>query len=238
MFVVDIERFRALCALYFLNTIQPEELEELKSALNSGETELRKIFNQAKKAVKVSPIAGRFIDTYISDSESYVKESKIKAVWNYSFIRLLLSYWLRKIKIKFVLALSLFLFAAIVTISFFTFHLLNEVKDLKGQMSLQISGLNTKEELVNVLQSKDIIMFNMPGQNIDPEGYGRIIWSPSAHNAILQVEDLPPAGRGKIYRLWLVRDNLYTNLGSVSLRNNDSENIFTIEILLRILRTT
>jgi hypothetical protein len=228
MFVVDIERFRALCALYFLNTIQPEELEELKSALNSGEAELRKIFNQAKKSVKESPLAGRFIDTYIGDSESYVKESKIKAVWNYSFIRLFLSYWFGKVKIKLVLALSFFLLASIIIISFFTFHLLNEVKDLKEQMSLQISGLNTKEELANIMKSKDIIMFDLPGQNIDPEGFGRIIWSPSAHNAILQVEDLPPAGRGKDYRLWLVKDNSYTNMGTVSLKNYDSDNIFNV----------
>jgi hypothetical protein len=228
MFVVDIERFRALCALYFLNTIQPEELEELKSALNSGETELRKIFNQAKKAVKISPLSGRFIDTYIGENESFVKESKLKDVWNYSFIRLFFSYWFSKLKIRLVLTISCLLFVSLIIISFITFHLSNELKELKQQMASQNSGLNTKEELFTLLQSKDINVFDLQGQNIDPEGYGRIIWSPSEHKAILQVEDLPPAGKGKVYRLWLVKGNEYTNNGSVTLKSSDTENIFNI----------
>ncbi len=228
MFVIDIERFRALCALYFLNTIQPEELEELKSALNSGETELRKIFNQAKKAVKESPLSGRFIDTYIEDNESYVKESKLKDVRNYSFAGLFLSYWFSKIKIKLVLAISFLMFASFIVLSFYTYHLANEVKEMKGEIDLQNSELNRKEELFSVLQSRDIVLFNMKGQNIDPEGYGRIIWSPAAQKALLQVAGLPPAGKGKVYRLWLLKDNTYINKGVIFLNNNDSENIFNI----------
>jgi ABC-type multidrug transport system fused ATPase/permease subunit len=228
MFVVDIERFRALCALYFLNTIQPEELEELKSALNSGETELRKIFNQAKKAVKESYPSGRFIDTYIDDNESYVKESKSKGVWNYSFFRLFLSYWFSKIKIKLLLAISFILFASFIILSFYTNQLANEVKEMKVGITLQKSELNRKEELFSILQSKDIVLFNMDGQNIDPEGYGRIIWSPAAQQALLQVTGLPTVGKGKVYMLWLLKDKIYINKGVISLNNDDSENIFNI----------
>jgi hypothetical protein len=228
MFVVDIERFKALCALYFLNTIQPEELEELKSALNSGETELRKIFNQTKKTVKETPLSGRFIDTYIDDSESYVKESKLKDVWTYSFARLFLSYWFSKLRIKLVLAISFFLLAALIILSYFTFQLESEVKQMRTEMAAQNFNLEQKEELLSVLRLKDAIMIELKGQNIDPAGYGRIIWSPTAQKTILQVADLPPAPNGQVYQLWWVQDGSYSNKGAISFNNNNTDNIFNI----------
>jgi hypothetical protein len=228
MFVVDLERFKALCALYFLNTIQPEELEELKTALNSGENELRKIFNQAKKDVKGSPLSLRFIDTYIDENEDYVKESKLKDAWNYSFFRLFFSYLFNKIKVKFVLIISLILFISVILISVFAINLTNEIKEMKGEIRVRNSELNLKENLLVVLQSKDMYSIDLKGQSINPEGYGRVIFSPSERKTILIAADLPPAGKGKVYQLWLKKGSTYSNKGTVSIANIQSENYFNI----------
>jgi hypothetical protein len=228
MFVVDLERFKALCALYFLNTIQPEELEELKTALNSGETELRKIFNETKKSVKESPISSRFIDTYIDDNESYVKESKLKDVWTYSFVRLFLSYWFSKIKIKLVLAISFFMFLSLLVLTYYTSQLAKAGREMKEELTFQNFELNQKEEMLSVMQLKDVVFIPLNGQSIDPEGYGKIFWSPSAQKAVLQVADLPPVGKGMVYQLWLMNNGTYTNKGTVRFKNNESDNMINI----------
>jgi hypothetical protein len=228
MFVVDLERFKALCALYFLNTIQPSELDELKAALNSGETELRKIFNETKKSVKDSPISGRFIDTYIDDNESYVKESKLKDVWTYSFVRLFFSYWFSKIKIKLVLAISFIMFLSLLGLSYYSSQLAKVGREMKEELTFQNSKLNQKEEMLSVLQQKDVVLIKLKGQNIDPEGYGKIFWSPTAQKAVLQVAALPPVGKGMVYKLWLMNNGTYTNKGTVPFKNNESDNMFNI----------
>ncbi|MDR3625714.1 MAG: anti-sigma factor [Ignavibacteriaceae bacterium] len=228
MFVVDLERFKALCALYFFNTIQPEELEELKTALNSGENELRKIFNQAKKDIKGSPLSIRFIDTYIDDNEDYVKESKLKDIWNYSFYRLFFSYWFSKIKLKFILILSFVFFLSIIIISIFAINLNNQIKEVKGEISVKKSELSLKENLLTVLQSKDFYSTELKGQSINPDGYGRVICSPSEQKSILIVADLPPAGKSKVYQIWLNKGGTYYNKGTITLSNNDSETFLNI----------
>ena len=227
MFVVDLERFKALCALYFLNTIQPEELEELKSALNSGEAELRKIFNQTKKEIKGSPLTGRFIDTYIDENESFVSESKLKDVWSYSFLRLFFSHLLSKIKLKLVLTLLIVLVIALSFVSYYAISLNDELNELKVEIARQNSELNLKEDALGVLHSKDLHSMDLKGQNIDPEGFGRVIWSNEAQKTILLATDLPPAGKGKFYQLWFKKDNSYYDIGALSALDNEQTNLFS-----------
>lgn len=47
----------------------------------------------------------------------------------------------------------------------------------------------------------------MAGLDVNPDGYGKIIWDPENDRALLQVANLPKPPEDKDYQLWLIKDD-------------------------------
>jgi rRNA pseudouridine-1189 N-methylase Emg1 (Nep1/Mra1 family) len=119
---------------------------------------------------------------------------------------------------------------------FYTSQLFHEINNIKNNLNSQNYELESKDELLDVLQSREMLTINLKGQKIDPEGYGKVIWSPYTKKALLQIANLPATNKDFNYRIWLVNNNNYfllkaDNKGSIDVTNQNSENLFKINNL-------
>jgi len=66
--------------------------------------------------------------------------------------------------------------------------------------------------MLAVLQAKDMHMVAMNGLEVNPSGYGKVLWDPARKVAVLQVY-LPPEVDDKDYQLWVIRDGKPVDAG-------------------------
>ncbi len=74
-------------------------------------------------------------------------------------------------------------------------------------------SLARSEAMLAVIKSAQMQMVALKGQDVDPVGYGKIIWDPVARKAILHVSNLPPEPADKDYQLWVIRDSKPVDAG-------------------------
>lgn len=108
-----------------------------------------------------------------------------------------------------------------------------EVGKEKTELATQIVALkdelSRKEELLKVLSSRQIEITIMNGLDVNPVGYGKILWDPERATAILQVANLPNIPSDKDYQLWVIKDKpISAGVFAVSGKNDD---FFKIENL-------
>ncbi len=104
-----------------------------------------------------------------------------------------------------------------------------EKAELVTQIVALKNDLSRKEELLKVLSSKQIEMTMLNGLEVNPVGYGKILWDPERATAILQVANLPNIPPDKDYQLWVIKDKPIS-AGVFAVSGNE-ENFFKIENL-------
>ncbi len=85
--------------------------------------------------------------------------------------------------------------------SLYTRQLERELNIRNRQITELIQQVQQKEALLSVLGARDIDVLILNGQQVNPDGYGKIIWDPKGNRAILQVSNLPPVPKNKEYQL-------------------------------------
>ena len=90
----------------------------------------------------------------------------------------------------FAIAASIALFIITLSLVFYSFNLssqLSNKEDIINQKETQISELQTevqrKDELLSILESRTVEMVLMAGLEVNPEGYGKIIWDADKQQA-------------------------------------------------------
>ena len=228
---MDRERFKALCALYFLNTIQPDELKELKSALNSGDRELQEIFYQTKKSIDKLPLSVDLIDHYSDLNQNVINDSQTKKKKRSPFS--LRKYHPEMISVKYnlVTAISILLFLSLLILTFYLYQISGENSSLYNKLIDLNARLKYDSRIFTVLNSRKIDVINLNGQDINPTGYGKIFWSPFSKEAVLQVGNLPLIDETKDYQLWLVKNDSIINEGVIFEQNDNPANLYYINKL-------
>jgi len=208
---MDRERFKALCALYFFNTIQPDELKELRTALNSGDKDLQEIFSRTKKSIDKLSFTVDLLDK-IGDSNQN-SMGKIKKVKKRKIFPLYKNYHhdFESVKFNIISAICILFLISLLILTFYLLSILNTNSILNNKILGFKSNLGKDSRILNVLNSKQIEIINLEGLDINPGGYGKIFWSPFSREAVLQVSNLPPIDNNQEYRLWLKKDNTFTS---------------------------
>jgi len=228
---MDKDKFRELCFQYFLSQIQREDYAELKSALDAEDKELEKIFLETKKLVMHLPLTAEMIEPPES-----VKRKILISIGNKSgsknfFEKAAGFFWLDKP--RFALAVTVLLFAALIL-------LLNNIVSQNVTISSQQKRIAVLEneaeknkELLNILASREIQVAIMNGLDVNPAGYGKIIWDPARRSAILQISNLPPAAKDKDYQLWVIKENKPVSAGVFDVEA-EPNNFYKIENLAEV----
>ena len=135
----------------------------------------------------------------------------------------------------FAVAASFALMVVCLSLIFYTFNLssaISEKEQVIASQEAQITELKTelrqKEEMLSILEAREVDMVLMSGLEVNPNGYGKIIWNSEKEQALLQVSNLPALPRDKDYQLWLIKDNTPINAGIFSVSGKDDK-FFKIE---------
>lgn len=88
--------------------------------------------------------------------------------------------------------------------------------------------LSRREEQLRVLAAKEIHISIMSGLQVNPVGYGKIIWDPEKGTAILQVSNLPAVPTDKDYQLWVIKDKQPISAGVFAV-DEPGDNFFKID---------
>jgi len=236
-----MERFEELCAGYVLNALEPEERSDFEQMFEEATEEqlelyqeMRSAANQlafnverteAPEAVK-QHIMHQIKDPDEEDSEAIggqiSKDRESSGVdWG-----------------KLAIAASFALLLVTLSLVFYSFNLsgeLNEREQVIEEQQAQITELQQdveqKEELLAILESRDVDLVIMSGMEVNPGGYGKVIWDPESQQALLQVSNLPAVPSDKDYQLWIIKNNQPISAGVFTVNDPTRDNFFKIEEL-------
>src|SRR5699024_8571839 len=85
------------------------------------------------------------------------------------------------------------------------------------------SKVQQKQQMLSVLGARTIKLVVMKRLKVNPKGYGKIIWNADKQQALLVVSNLSVVPSGKVYELWLIKDNKPIPAGTFAV-NELSEN--------------
>ena len=100
-----------------------------------------------------------------------------------------------------------------------------------GQRIVDLAGrLEEKERLLQVLQSREVEVVILEGLDLNPRGYGKIIWDVENRVAVLQVANLPPVPRDASYQLWVFpKEGEPISSGTFAVRDPERDTFFRLD---------
>lgn len=120
-------------------------------------------------------------------------------------------------------------FAMILIIVAFGLYINNLIKTIGNQNTQVVAlqdELQRRGEALKILQSQRIEMVLMNGLEVNPTGYGKIIWDPVKKNAIFQVANLPAVPQDKDYQLWIIKNKKPVSAGVFTITSGKGGEIF------------
>lgn len=241
---LDNEKFEELCAGYVLQALDEDERREFEQMLEKASDEERIFYQEMKvsanqlafsveknkptDAVKdrlMTQVRSQIaIDQPASDVSTDVDKraeiSEEDGAFNWP---------------AFTAAASFALLIICLSLIFYALNLNSEIsnkEDVISQQQTKITELESeveqKEELLAILEARELDMVLMSGMEVNPDGFGKIIWNPVKQQALLQVSNLPMVPEGKNYQLWIIRNNKPVSAGVFSVRN-EGDRFFKIE---------
>lgn len=137
---------------------------------------------------------------------------------------------------NFLIYLLLFLFiAAVATLAVLyndsskqVNYFKNHVADLRKTVIDFSSKLDEDQNILRILQSKDVNIINLTASKINPEGSGKIIMSLSDKKGFLQLLKIPALPDSEAYQLWARIKGSYISLGLFN--PNNETNIYPFSL--------
>lgn len=235
------EKFEELCAGYVLNALEPEERKEFEEMLQDASDEEHELLykmqsaanqiafsvqeNQAPEAVRA-----RILEQVKSGSDEDEKTSRETDLSSGSeesnnFNRA-----------TFAIAASFALLLVTLSLVFYSFNLSAEISnkeeiiiEQRAQISELKNEVQQKEELLSILESREVDLVMMSGMEVNPNGYGKIIWDSEKNRALLQVSNLPAVPSDKDYQLWIIKNNKPVSAGVFAVNDPKKDSFFKIE---------
>lgn len=204
---MDLEHFKELCALYFINALDEEELREFKTALSGGDEQFIKTYKEFKMLSQSIPLGvesaeppSRVLDFIAKRIRLSTDGMKPKLV-----NRLLPTFSFMHPHIVFSAMVILLMLTAVLTYQNYYKSVLLEKKE---NLLVELKGkLQQDEALMQVLAAKNVALVVMNGTEVNTAGFGKILWDQDKSTAILNVANLPPTASDKDYQLWIIKDN-------------------------------
>ncbi len=88
-----------------------------------------------------------------------------------------------------------------------------------------------KSELLAILEARDVDLILMDGLEVNPNGFGKVVWDKDNGQALLQVANIPAVPTAKEYQLWFVINNQPFSAGVFAVNDPTRDNFFKINEL-------
>jgi anti-sigma-K factor RskA len=234
------EKFEELCAGYVLNALEPEERKEFESLLENASDEEREIYqemqsaaNQIAFSVEGSQAPSAVRERILNQVQAEEDEDKEQSLNGISSANEDSNNFDRT---TFAIAASFALLLVTLSLVFYSFNLSSEIssqEDVIQEQQARISELQNevqqKEELLSILESREVDLVIMSGMEVNPNGYGKVIWDSESNRALLQVSNLPAVPSDKDYQLWIIKNNKPVSAGVFAVNNPEKDSFFKIE---------
>lgn len=193
--------FESLCTGYVLNALSEEERRQFEKMLESASNEeiaLLKELTEARDEMALAtespePRDDLFIDI-LSEISKEPRKAPIIPIWGYRLAAAILLIGL----------LGLVMFSQQLS------GTLDEKTAVIEEQTTIITELQTelekRNELLAILESREVNFVIMAGLDVNPEGYGKVIWDTENQRALLQLANLPAPPEDRDYQLWLIKD--------------------------------
>lgn len=229
----DNTLFEELCVGFVLSSITEQEKREFNTLLaNATEEQLQLYQDMQNISSEMALLA------YNEAPSEKVKEQLLEMAWasvhareSGSNIHYLSRYRLSAAAAIIFLISSLGLF-------FFNQNLETDLlnqKELVVQKETTIrlleSEVERKSELLAILESRDVDLILMDGLDVNPTGFGKVVWDKDNGQALLQVANMPIVPTAKEYQLWFVINNQPISAGVFAVNDPAKDNFFKIQDL-------
>jgi len=230
------EHFEELCAGYVLNALSAAENEEFEELMREADEDQRQTFDEMQSAAnnlaftveKVQPSAsvkkavikniesGSTSDDAVAvsavptDSESKEKSRGLS-------------------RSTLAMAASFALLIITLALAYFAFDQNATINEQEATITELKSENQQKDEMLSILGARTVDLVVMDGLEVNPGGYGKVIWDAENQQALLQVSNLPEVPSGKAYQLWLIKNNKPVPSGLFSVQTGAKDSFFKIE---------
>lgn len=225
-----IDRFEELCAGYVLNALEPDERSEFEEMLAAADKEQRELYQKMRSTA--NNLA--FNTNRVEPSEA-VKQNLLQVI-NEDIEEEQSVYSDNFDWQKFAIAASFALLLVALSLLFYTFNLSSQLETRNEQLDQQQQiitelekEIEQKNEMLAILEAREVDMVVMRGMEASPQGYGKVIWDPEQQKALLQVSNLPPVPADKEYQLWIIKNNEPISAGLFAVNDPKRDAFFKIE---------
>lgn len=251
--IPDKEQFEELCAAYALGALEEEERALFEEGLRNGGEEYKKIFvesigvayllnSSVKKEIPSSSVKAMLMKKIHGSKKQF---SSLAALLEHIALALGFGnprFGFTVAVLLLILAFEVGTFAYLMYVEterHFTQQILNynTHAELQQRLITLEHELDQKNEILNILQSPVLKVVVMNGLDVNPQGYGKIIWDPQRNFAILQVSKLPSSSADKDYQLWYLDQKKKPVSAGVFSLTEQQEHYFKIVELSPIERT-
>lgn len=241
---MEKEQFEELCSSFALGAISRDEEEQLFSLLQSDNPEFQKIFYEhlsivdlLNKSIITKTPSPRLHQKLLKRIAAQDNPTSAVGRWAESIAQLL-----GFANPRYGLAVAALLMVVIAEIAGYTYLVLHDAKEqemravqLESQLHEQRQRFNALESeyelhkaMTSILQSRTVVMVVLNGLDINPSGYGKIIWDPQQRMAILQFSRLPVLPGDKEYQLWIIDKNKKPLSAGLFAVHDDDESFFKV----------
>lgn len=233
------ERFEELCAGYVLDALDAQERTAFEAALAAAIPEQRRVFAQLQQLAHHLPAS---VDQV--EPAAYLRERILASVRAHravapapGFLDRLAEVLGLAVPKAAVLVVGVLLIGivgiAVYSVSLRTVNLsLQQAAVQKDRRLVALQGeLAQQQALLDVLAAKTVELVAMKGLEVNPNGYGKVIWDPARRSAILQVSNLPTIPSDKDYQFWEIRDKVPISAGLFTIRQTGQQAFFRIDNL-------
>lgn len=221
--------FEELCAGYVLGALSKEEEISFENLLNQADTQQQQLFED------MEAIASEMASLYPEiEPTTSIKKQLIEMAWaSVNTKKGANVHYLSRFRYA-VAASVVFMIASIGLL----IQSQNLSQDLSAQVALVseqstiIEALETeverKEELLTILEARDVDLILMDGLDVNPNGYGKVVWDKDNGQALLQVANIPQVPTAKEYQLWFVVNNQPISAGVFAVNDPTEDSFFKI----------
>lgn len=225
-------KFEEYCAASALGSLSQKEEQEFTEMLKNADETQRLLYNEMKEiaaelALGANPeTPSRSVrDELMAMAWASVERKQQATIFNIPVSR-------------FSIAASFVLLVTSLGLFFNNQRLSDDLESketLISEQTTRIEVLETeverKEALLTILEARDVDLILMDGLDVNPEGYGKVVWDKNNGRALLQVANLPEIPTTRDYQLWFILDNQPISAGVFAVRDSDRDDFFTIENL-------
>lgn len=222
---INKETFEELCAGYVLNALSQEDERTFLKALESADENQLMLLEELKLVASELALISKTENASANIKEEILAQAKTNVNANIKYLP----------RYRFAAAASFILLFATIALFIYSQNLSSTLEDQLATVELQqnrITALETevdqKETLLAILESRDVDLVIMAGLEVNPNGYGKVVWDKENGKALIQVANLPSSAE-RDYQLWFVTDNQPISAGIFGLNNTDNDSFFSLQ---------